>query len=87
MTEKTHAGASPVDCRVSPLADALDSLCRQLAERAADDADTPLLLTVARATALVNALDTVRSASPDEMQRAWRFAQQLERQSEGAQHD
>ena len=37
--------------------------------------------------ALHNALDTVRSASPDEMQRAWRFVQQLERQAERARHD
>lgn len=37
--------------------------------------------------ALHHALDTVRSASPDEMQRAWRFVQQLERQAERARHD
>ena len=63
--DRPGAAAGQVDCRVRPLADALDSLCRQLAERAADDADTPLLLTVARATALVNALADAPSAIMD----------------------
>lgn len=53
------------DIQVMPIADALDSLCRQLAERSADDAETPLLLTVARATALMTALEDAPRAIMD----------------------
>lgn len=54
-----------IDCRVRPLADALDSLCRQLIERTADDAETPLLLTLERATALCDAFTKAPSAIMD----------------------
>ena len=59
------ADEGPVDCRVRPIADALGSLRRQLAERAGDDAETPLLLTVARAVALCDALTNAPSAIMD----------------------
>lgn len=64
-TQTLPAVEGPVDCRVRLLAEALDSLRRQLDEREADDAETPLLLTVARATALVNALTDAPSAIMD----------------------
>ena len=63
--ENHGAVAGQVDCRVRPLTDALASLRRQIDERKADDAATPLLLTLARATALLDALANAPSAVMD----------------------
>lgn len=59
------AVAGQVDCRVRPLTDALASLHRQLIERAGADAETPLLLTLERATALCNAFTNAPCAIMD----------------------
>ena len=64
-TQTLPAVEGPVDCRVRPLADALASLHRQLIERAGDDSETPLLLTLERATALCDVFTNAPSAIMD----------------------
>ena len=59
------AVAGQVERGVRPLVDALASLHRQLIERAGDDAETPLLLTLERATALCDAFANAPSAIMD----------------------